>query len=246
MKAVVLLGFLLSSLVFGQNPANPKHLRLIPLGQLPDWHEYFEDGKRVQPPLPPGSVPPADVALQDGKKDGVQTTPLSLGAMSKTLRLDARIPSLEFHEGKNVAGQPWLKAPVHKSKTSLGVIFRDPVAMNWLKPRILLLDDGQKAFPPGNIRFVNVGAQTALVKFGKGSKAIKSGSSLMLPLPVGKNVLTIGYLDTTTGKPVMINPGLVVRMMEGQRVQAFFYQNANKVAEKDLLFRWLPEPSPAL
>ena len=247
MKAVLLLGVLLSSIAFGQNQPNPKHLRLIPLGQQPVWKEVFKDGKRIQIPPPPGSLPPADLSLPDGaKKGGIQTTQLNLDAMSRTLRLDAKIPSLQFHEGKEAVGQPWLTAPVHKSDNTLGVLFRDPAGMTWLKPRILLLDDSEEAFPPGNIRFVNVAAHTALVKFGVGSKAIKPGASLMLPLKVGNNVLTIGYLDKTTGNQVMLNKGLAVRVLANQRIQAFFYQNQDKAAEKQLLFHSLPEPPPAL
>jgi len=245
MKAIFFLSVLLSSLAFGQNQLAPKHLRLMPLGQLPDWKEKLEDGKRMQI-IPEGSVPPANIALPSGKKGGIQTTPLMLGVMSKTLRLDAKIPSLQFHEGKLAVGQPWLQAPVHKSTRTLGVLFEDPVEMTWEKPRILLLDDSQEAFPPGNIRFVNAGQNTALVKSGITSRAIKPGKFLMLPLKEGKNVLTIGYLDKASSKPVLINEEFEVRIMANQRIQAFFYQNQKKGADNQLLFKWLPEPPPVL
>ena len=247
MKVVLLLSIFLSSLVLGQNQPAIKNLRLIPLGQMPVWKDELIDGVRVEVPPPPGSYPPKEITLPDGmKKNGVQTTPLSLGVMSKNLRLDGKIPCLQFHDGKEVVGQPWLTAPVHKSDMTLGVLFRDQVAMTWLKPRILLLDDSQKDFPPGNIRFVNVANHTALVKFGAGSKAIKPGDSLMLPLKVGDNVLTIGYIDKDSGNPVMINKALAVRVMANQRIQSFFYQNQDKAADRQLLFKWHPEPPPAL
>ena len=245
MKVVFFLSVLLSSLAFGQNQAADKHLRLIPLGQLPAWKEKLIDNVRVGE-APPGSLPPSDVVLPDGKKDGVQTTPLALEVMSKTLRLDAKIPVLKFHEGELIAGQPWLEAPVHKSSRTLGVLFRDPVQMSWLKPRILLLDDSQQAFPPGNIRFVNVASHTALVQIGKMANAVKPGDSVMLPLKEGNNLLKIGYRENETGKQVLINESFSVRIQANQRIQAFFYQNQDKAAEKQLLFKWLPEPPPAL
>ncbi|YCM43609.1 hypothetical protein V2O64_20075 [Verrucomicrobiaceae bacterium 227] len=246
MKTVLLLSVLLSSLVLGQNQPVPKLLRLIPLGQNPVWKEKLKDNVRVGDAPPAGSLPPTEVTLPSGKKDGVQTAPLQLGVMSKTLRLDARIPSLQFHEGKLAAGEPWLKAPVHKSTRSLGVLFRDPTEMTWEKPRILLLDDSEEAFPPGNIRFVNTAGHTALVQIGKTANAVKPGESRMLPLKVGDNVIMVGYQERGTGKQVVINKALTVRIMANQRVQAFFYQNQNKAADKQLLFQSLPEPPPAL
>lgn len=247
MKTLLLTLLTIPSLAFGQE--GQKHLRLIPLGQPPEWKEKLDPitGIRIGDEPPPGSFHPSPITASDGKNAAQSVNP-GMGAFSSYLKFGPKIAKLDLFEGKIPAGKPWLTAAMPEFEVALGVLFRDPAGMTWLKPRILFLDDGKEAFPDGSIRFVNVSEQNALVKIGKkAGHRIKPGDFLVLPLVEGNNALRVGYEEKAKGNRVgTIFPNNTIRVIRGQRIQAFIYKNQRKQNDAEPLFLWKPEPLPAL
>lgn len=245
MKIFFVLALLAPSLALGQKVAH-KHLRLLPLGRMAGWSDVLKDGVRVQVPPPPEMVMPEELTMPDGTKDGIQSTPLFLLTMTKPLRLDPKIASFQFHEGKLVTGAPLLKVPAPKSAMTLGVLYPAHGPQKWKKPNVLLVDDGEETFQPGTMRFVNVSDRTALVKVGRKTVSIKPDGFKILPLKVGSNKVMVGYQKKGSTEQVVIHESLAVRILSNQRVQSFFYNKTDKKAGEDPGFHWLPEPAPSL
>ena len=239
-KTLLLLALLMPALASGQNAPPNKEVRVIPLGQLPQWVQAgIKEGIRDPQPLVPGSMPPANLSAPNGKGD-IQTAALNLNTISGAMMFGPKVAKLDFHEGELAAGAPWLASPMPASAKSIVLLYRDHKLMSWNNPKMLLLDDGKDVFPAGTIRFVNVSDLPVVVEVGKsGLKRVAPQKSLILPLNPGVNTLMVGYSDQ--GEKVFAFPKNTINAPGNQRVQAFIYKAQDKRAKKKVLFHWTPE-----
>lgn len=245
MKAFLALALFVPSLVLGQEPAL-KSLRLIPLGEGAEWAEKLEGEKRIQI-IKDGQMPSPEVSMANGRKDGKHTADLFLRRMTPTMRFSPKVEHLQLYAGKELNGPPMVKAPFPRYQSSLGLLYTGRgEGKNWKEPKILLLDDGEKAFPLGQMRFANVSDQVALVKAGKKLLVINPGEAKQLSLKPGNNEVMIGYQVKGTKSQVVLHKAWQVRIMANQRVQAFFFNKNSKKREKLVGFISMPEPKPKL
>ena len=244
MKRILLtaLGFyaLASAASAQDNP--PKHIRFLPLGELPAWKEELKDGVRKGLKPPPGSVPPEDTALLSG--DQAIPFDMTLRAFTKMLTMAPTTPKLEIRKGKETAATPWLSTSrPPAAPLSLGVLFRDPATMSWDNPKMLLLPDDPSSFKAGEIRFVNVSDKTVLVKLGRSAFGIAPGKTASKPIKEGKTPILVGYLEGKAQKEIWQNE---IKVLSNQRVQCFFYKAQNPKATGAVRFHFAPEPMPKL
>ena len=228
---------LASSVSAQDNP--PKHIRFLPLGELPAWKEELKDGVRKGLKPPPGSVPPEDTGLLSG--DVPIPFKMTLRAFTDVLTIAPTTPKLEIRKGKDTSATPWITAGRPAAPLSLGVLFRDPATMSWNNPKMLLLKDDPSSFKAVQIRFVNVSDKTVLVKFGGGAFGIAPGKTAIKSIKEGQNPILVGYLEGKTQKEIWENQ---IKVLSKQRVQCFFYKAQNPRATGAVRFYFAPEPMP--
>lgn len=257
MMKTVLRSFLLltvlSSPLTGQD-VPPKHFRFLPLGELPKWDDELvnddeRQGIRVGKEPPPGSVPPRDASILSGEAD--LAIDLKLGSFTERVTIDGETPTLTLKEGKVGAGVPWLNSRMPSSNLNLGVLYRDPQAMTWKQPKMLLLKDDATSFPAGKIRLANVSDRMILVQIGDPEAkptpkifGVPAGQAVQKPLKVGKNQIRVGYLTARRTKQWIWQNEVVLQA--NQRLQTFFYKAQGKDPRQRVLFRFVPEPLPKL
>lgn len=228
----------------------PKHFRFIPLGELPVWKEELKDGIRVGLAPPKGSMPPKDAAILSG--DAPINLSLNLRAFTELVTISGDTPGLMLKQGKLGAQQDWFRSKMPTSTLSLGILYRDPANMTWEQPKMLLLNDTASAFPAGTVRFANVSDRNVLVQIGNPNArptprifGVKPGQSTSKPLKVGNNQIRVGYLAPGNRKVwIWTNQ---VRMLQNQRLQAFFYKTQGGAeARQPVKFHFTPELIPRL
>ncbi|YCM43610.1 hypothetical protein V2O64_20080 [Verrucomicrobiaceae bacterium 227] len=239
MKRLLLTLLALPTLAFAQNER--KHVRFLPLGELPDWKEELVDGIRRQTKPPEGALPPTLISAPNGAEN-IQKQGLVLRQPTGFMTFGPQAEGLSLHEGDVAAGVAWLKSPMPASTFSLGVLFRNNADMTWKSPKMMLLDDSKDALPAGSIRFVNVSDLRAIVKVGAQSEVIKPGGVLVKPLKEGANPILAGYYDKN-GAVVMVFQNSV-KLLQSQRVQAFFFKGQGLKPRSDVKFISFPEPLP--
>lgn len=242
MKRLLLIALSASSLAHAQEQAPAKHVRFIPLGELPVWKEDVQDGIRVQRKAPPGALPPSTVTYTQG--DDVRSLRFSLRSFSDTAVFPGSAEGILLKEGEGAASKPFLSSPMPASTRSLGVLFRDNKAMSWEKPKMLLLRDDGDAFPAGQMRFVNVSDKTVVIQMA-GVKAfgVAPGKSSLKPIKVGNTAIKVGYLTEGGGSKAIWQNN--VKVMRGQRVQCFFYKAQGKNPREAVKFHTSPESVPS-
>jgi len=239
MKHLLLILLALPTLAFAQN--EKKYVRFLPLGELPDWKEELIDGVRVQAEPPAGALPPTIISAPNGPED-IQKKGLTLRQPTGFMTFGAQAGSLSLHEGEVAGGVAWLKSPMPNATFSLGVLFRDNTEMSWKSPKMVLLNDSKDALPAGSIRFVNVSDLKAIVKVGGKSEVIQPGGIVIKTLKEGDNPILAGYY-AKNGAVVMIFQNSV-KLLQNQRVQAFFFKGQGDKPRTDVKFISFPEPLP--
>ena len=232
----------ISGLAFAQDKAPPKHVRFIPLGELPVWEEEFKEGVRVQKKSAPGALPPSTLTYNGG--DEMKNLRLSLRAISELTTFQANAEGIVLKTGGE-AGKEWFKSRIQASTLSLGVLFRDNSDMTWEKPQMLMLRDDPGAFPVGQMRFVNVSDSVVIVQMA-GIKAfgLAPGKSAMKPVKIGSNPIKVGYKTADGGSKAIWKNNVKVR--SGERVQCFFYKAQGKKPRELVKFTSMPESLPTL
>lgn len=239
MKYLLLTLLALPTLAFAQD--EQRHVRFIPLGELPEWEETLVDGVRVGGPIAPGALPPSDIAAPAGD-DKSATIGLTLRQPSTFMTFGPKVGVLNLADGKIAGANAWLTVPMPKSTLSIGALFRDPNNMSWLAPKILMLSDDAADFPLGNVRFVNVSSLKVIVQVGKKPDVIAPGEVLIKPLRVGANPIVVGYYDRD-GKIATIFKN-EYRLVEGQRIQAFLFKGQGAEPRSEVKLVSFPEPIP--
>ncbi len=226
-----------------RNQDQRRHLRLVPLGEMPVWEEEFKDGVRVQKAAKPGDLPPSEISVKRTDTEPLIRT-LSLRQISDFLSVGPETPAIPLYEGKTPGDAPWIRVPLKKtSKRTLGLLFRQHDKMNWTNTKMLMLADDLEALPLGHIRFVNVSDMSVIVKIDKQQAfAIAPGKSKNLALPQSSTPVLLGYKS---------KDGRIVRIFENnmrigtrQRIQGFFYKAQGKRVDQAVKFVSIPEAYP--
>ena len=173
MKPVALILLSLSLSVFAQG-ASHKHMRFLPLGDLPPHRETIENGVRIQFPPALGTIPPKPTTLAIDHKEG-RDVPLRLKEFTEWSSINPTAGGVKLFQGKQIGGKPWISSRFSSKSQSLGVLYADHQNKNWFNPKIITVPDDLSTFPAGSIRFVNVSHCSALVRFGN-EKADRAGS----------------------------------------------------------------------
>jgi hypothetical protein len=111
-----------------QEDNGAKHLRFIPLGDLPPL--LFSPNPLPLPGILPLDLPPSPLSLislisEKGRTDFL----LSLGSFSKVVTIPAETPRLILQKGKEGTKENWLTSKMPTAPLSLGVLYQDPKAM---------------------------------------------------------------------------------------------------------------------
>ena len=231
--ALILLSLPLS--VFAQE-ASHKHMRFLPLGDLPPHRETIKNGVRIQFPPAPGTVPPKPTTLAIDPKAG-RDVPLRLKEFTQWSSIDPTAGGVKLFQGKQIGGKPWISSRFSSKAQSLGVLYPDHQNKNWFNPRMMMVPDDLSSFPPGSVRFVNVSYYPALVRFGnEKADVIAPGKVLLKKLKQGNHPVLVGYLvpDKNNAREVIFQNELMMRPK--QRIQAFFYQARGKNPRKAVKF----------
>ncbi len=242
MKRLLLIALGTSSLAYGQKKDNPpKHVRFIPLGELPVWAEDLKEGIRVQRKAEPGAKPPPVVTFTG--TNAIKNLRLTLRSFSDLATFPGTAEGILLKEGKGAGGKAFLKSALPASALSLGVLFLDPANMTWEDAKIKMLPDDAKAFPPGNMRFVNVSDCTVVVQMaGVKPFGIKPGKTSLKPLKDGSTPIKVGYVPEGGGSKAIWQNN--VKLLKGQRVQCFFYKAQGKNPRDAVKFHYVAENVP--
>ena len=235
MKPVALISLSLSLSVFAQE-ASHKHMRFIPLGDLPPHRETIRNGVRIQFPPPPGTVPPKPTTLALDPKEG-RDVPLRLKEFTKWASINPTAGGVKIFQGKQIGGKPWISSRFSSKAQSLGVLYADHQNKNWFNPKMMMVPHDLSIFPLGSIRFVNVSHCSALVRFGnEKADVIAPGKVLLKKLKQGNHPVLVGYLvpGKNNVREVIFQNELM--MKPKQRIQAFFYQAQGKNPRKAVKF----------
>jgi len=235
MKPVAPIFLSLSLSVFAQE-ASHKHMRFVPLGDLPPHRETIKNGVRIQFPPPPGTVPPKPTTLALDPKEG-QDVPLRLKEFTKWASINSTAGGVKIFQGKQIGGKPWISSRFSSKAQSLGVLYADHQNKNWFNPKMTMVPDDLSTFPLGSIRFVNVSHCSALVRFGnEKADVIAPGKVLLKKLRQGNHPVLVGYLvpGKNNVREVIFQNELM--MKPKQRIQAFFYQAQGKNPRKTVKF----------
>ena len=235
MKPVALISLSLSLSVFAQE-ASHKHMRFLPVGDLPPHRETIKNGVRIQFPPAPGSVPPTPTTLAIDHKEG-RDVPLRLKEFTEWSSINPRAGGVKLFQGKQIGGKPWISSRFSSKSQSLGVLYADHQNKNWFNPKMMMVPDDLSTFPPESIRFVNVSHCSALVRFGnEKAHVIAPGKVLLKKLKQGNHPVLVGYLapSKNNAREMIFQNELMMRPK--QRIQAFFYQSRGKNPRKAVKF----------
>jgi len=223
----------------------PKHLRFIPLGELPKLEELLPEGHLLFLEPPSGSMPPESVSLVSG--DSVIPFELNLRVFTDILTMNGATEGLGIKNGKTLESPFLLKAPKPVAPLSLGVLYADPAKLLWKKPKMLLLKDDASAFPASTVRFVNVSDKVVIVQLGgKGKRpfGIAAGGSSHKPFESGVTLIRVGYLTADGSQKVIWQNQ--IKILSNQRVQCFFYKAVPSPGKDAVKFHYVTETIPKL
>ena len=235
MKPVALIFLSLSLSVFAQEVSH-KHMRFLPLGDLPPHRETIKNGVRIQFPPAPGTVPPKPTTLAVDTKEG-RDVPLRLKEFTEWSSINPTAGGVKLFQGKQIGGKPWISSRFSSKSQSLGVLYADHQNKNWFDPKMMMVPDDVSTFPPGSVRFVNVSHCSALVRFGdEKADVIAPGKVLLKKLKQGNHPVLVGYLAASKNNAREVIFQNELMMKPKQRIQAFFYQARGKNPRKAVKF----------
>jgi len=182
-------------------PTTGRHVRFLPVGDLPPFRQEVRDGVAYELEPPAGSIPPREVMVGfDDKKD--DTVPLLLGQITEPLSAPGGDGLMQIRKnGDAPKAEPWLKVDRPEKGDFLVLLWRDSAKGDWLKARSLVLDDSAEAAPAGKVRMVNLSLVPVAVVFGGEKIKLESGKYYQRSVPVGKDTeFQLGVvLDTSAG-----------------------------------------------
>ena len=157
--------------------AEPRHARLLAVGEPPPFRQEVRDGVRYELEPPAGSIPPREVLIGDA------VARLRLGRTSEPLEVPAGAGPLVIARRDDAAdAEPWLRLETPETGDFLVVLWRDPAAGTWEKARSMVLPG---TAPAGSVRFVNASPATVGVVIAGEKLALKPGTDFQRQVPPG-------------------------------------------------------------
>ena len=177
-----------------------RHVRFLPIGDIPPFRQEIRDGVAYELPPPPGSVPPAKVIL-GVDDDSRQEADLQLGQITEPLKVPAGAGPLTIRrKGEKEDSVPWLKLDRPEEGDFLVVLWRDPVERTWNVTRSVVIAEDPESAPGGTARFINLSPVTVGVVFGGENLALLAGKSFRRNLPLGVDTpFQVGAADGKGG-----------------------------------------------
>lgn len=196
-KAAVLIFLLVGSSIHlwaqeGASPQTQRFVRFLAVGDFPPFRQEVRDGVRYEMPPPPGSLPPAEIAISseaaspDTHSSKAATARLQLGKSTGNLPVPAGAGSLLIRAADTAAGaEPWLRVPQPESGNFLVVIWRATKAKNWDKPRFIVVAD---THPAGKLTLLNVSPVNTAVACGTEKLLIEPGKPHDCDMPGNRSI----------------------------------------------------------
>lgn len=168
-------------------PVPGRHVRFLPVGDLPPYRQEIRDGVAYELEPPPGSIPPRQVMVGfgDEKKDAV---PLLLGRVTEPLSAPGGEGPMQVRKlDESPEAEPWMKVDRPESGDFLVLLWRDSSKGDWSKARSLVLPDSPESAPAGRVRIINLSPVPVAVVFGGEKIKLEAGKFYQRSVPVGKD-----------------------------------------------------------
>lgn len=229
----VFLSFLLSGLfALGQDVVE-RHVRFLPLGELPPFRQEIREGVRYELEPPPGSIPPREVVLGFGEGPG-DATPLRLGETTAPLKVPPGAgPLLLRQRDSKEDSKPWLSLSRPESGDFLVLLWRDSRTKTWADARSLVLPDDRASAPVGSVRFVNCSTATVGIALGREKLILGPGKMFRRDVVVGRDQVFQVYLTDTTGGVKVLHAGALLQNA-GERGLMLVYRADGVAARRPL------------
>lgn len=211
-----------------------RHVRFLPLGELPPFRQQIRDGVRYELEPPEGSIPPRDVVLGFGKEPG-DSTPLRLGETTAPLKAPPGVgPLLLRQKDSKEDAKPWLSLLRPENGDFLVLLWRDSKAKTWAEARSLSLPDDRASAPAGSVRFVNCSPATVGVALGKEKLLLGPGKVFRRDVAaLGRDLVFQVYLADTSGGVKILHAGALLQNA-GERGLVLIYRADGVAARRPL------------
>ncbi|RYD20492.1 MAG: hypothetical protein EOP88_14855 [Verrucomicrobiaceae bacterium] len=222
-----------------------RHVRFLPLGELPPFRQQIRDGIRVELEPPPGSIPPREVVLGFGEGPG-DSTPLRLGETTTALKIPPGPgPLLLRQRDAKEDSKPWLSLSRPENGDFLVLLWRDSRTKTWENARSMVLPDDRVSAPAGSVRFVNCSPATIGIALGKEKLLLGAGKMFRRDIPSGKDQVFQVYLADTSGGVKVLHAGALLQN-GGERGLVLIYRADGVAARRPLKVAVRREMVPAL
>jgi hypothetical protein len=217
-------------------------VRLLALGENPTMKFKTINGRRVQQPDPPGSVPPRSISVS-GSAGNVAAVPFTLNRYTPWVEVVDRTLALQLSAGAGDGAKKWAKvgAPTIP-KLAVFVKDRSVKNMTWNNTKLFEFADNLRAYPNESIRVINLTRAPIAFKLGeRNGVQVNAGKSKVFQKEDGAIVedtfATIG-VKLPNGRWNKIY-GSDIDLFNNQRVTILLYlgdreQTRNKVYTKIL------------
>ena len=179
LTAVMISSFFASPSIVAQEKRN-KALRILAVGQPPPFRQKIENGRRIELPPPPGSVPPHQMQLSNAEGAEVgSAVNIRLNVISKVVGVAGGTIPLHSVGDSGFSPEVWhkLKYP-GRSAAALAILWRGPKG-KWDTASELVLPDDTRAFPAGRVRIVNVSKYPIALLLGAEKGLLKPGQAIL-------------------------------------------------------------------
>jgi len=170
-----------------ERPVTGRHVRFLPVGDLPPFRQEVRDGVAYELEPPAGSIPPRQVMVGFGdKKD--DAVPLLLGQLTQPLSAPGGDGPMQIRKSEDTPkAEPWLKVNRPERGDFLVLLWRESAKGDWSKARSLVLEDSAEAAPAGKVRLVNLSPVPIAVVFGGEKIKLEAGKFYQRSVPIGKD-----------------------------------------------------------
>lgn len=222
-----------------------RHVRFLPLGELPPFRQEIRGGVRYELEPPSGSIPPREVVLGFGGDVG-DSTPLRLGETTVRLKVPQGAGQLLLRQRESKEdSKPWLSLPRPESGDFLVLLWRDSRTKTWADARSLVLPDDRVSAPVGSVRFVNCSTATVGIALGKEKLILGAGKMFLRDVAAGSEQVFQVYLADMSGGVKILHAGALLQNA-GERSLVMVYRADGVAARRPLKVTVRREPVPAL